>query len=182
MKMEQSLSKNQMEDGTHMLNKTKYSQFSKMEWLDGLVSKNRNGPGRNEVSDFYYKVLLEIREAQFSGTILDELYIKAGLFSGSATPEEGYYLANIHYDIYSDFENVESIENRIIYFLEASDEETLKKKFDLKNNLIHDLRFLLEKKYDILDPTIKDNFDFIKKYADKTELVILKNVLSILLK
>lgn len=143
-----------------------------MKWLDEELERNEKSPGRNPRSDFYYKTLLEIRTAQRNGTITDELYSKLNSRFSVVPPEEGYYLANIHYECFSDYETLEIIENRMIEYLDVSDLDVLKNNQPFRNLFLNDLRVLMIQRKDIHD-CLKDD-TFYKKYGSELELEIVK--------
>ena len=147
--------------------KSKFSLFSSMEWLDQLIEQNKKSPGRNICSDYYYKTLLSIKKAQENGTITDELYSRFNHWFGIISPEEGYYNSNIHYDLWDGKESIESIENRIIHFLEKSDKTVLKNAEWFKWNFLIDLRCFMRKRYDIKDKADDDDEFFFNKYGNK---------------
>ncbi len=89
--------------------------FSKMEWLDEAIKRNEESDGRNKRSDFYYENLRIIREKQEKGIIPFEEYKKVGR---QQSIEYGYYMANIHYELFKyDEKNKDELEDRIIFFL-----------------------------------------------------------------
>lgn len=98
--------------------------FSKMEWLDEEILRNSKSEGRNTKSDFYYKNLSIIKEKQEKGVIPFDEYKKVG---GYDSIEYGFYIANIHYDLFIyDKTKKNDLEDRIIFFLQNANEELFK--------------------------------------------------------
>ena len=101
--------------------------FSKMSWLDEEIARNLASPGRNERSDRYYAVLQTIKDKQSKGEIpSDEDYLALGGIRKNRAHcqnvEYGYYTANIHYDLFHyDPSDKDSLEDRILYFIEHQD-------------------------------------------------------------
>jgi len=157
---------------------TKYSNFSEMKWLDEEIERNEKSPGRNKRSDFYYKTLLEIRTAQRNGTITDELYSKLNSRFVIVPPEEGYYLANIHYECFSDYETLEIIENRMIEYLATSDLDVLKNNQPFRNLFLNDLRVLMISRKNINE--YLDDEAFFKKFGSDIEQTIISKYSEIL--
>lgn len=138
-----------------------------MQWLDQLIEEHKKSPGRNICSDYYYKTLLSIKKAQENGTITDELYSKFNHWFGTITPEEGYYNSNIHYDLFENTEPIESIENRMIHFLEKSDKAVLKNVSWFKWNFLIELRTFMSKRHELSNEG--DDEFFFNKYGNKIE-------------
>ena len=97
--------------------------FSPMAWLDEEIARNQASPGRNERSDRYYAALQTIKDKQRRGEIpSDEDYLALGGIRKNRTHchniEYGYYMANIHYDLFHyDPSDKDSLEDRILYFI-----------------------------------------------------------------
>lgn len=100
-----------------------FKEFSKMEWLDDELENHKRSValyGKNEKSEAYYNALKEIHDAQNNGTISDDLYLKLCIkrkykkyFSCTTYC---YYLANIHYDCFYNYESIESIKIECFIF------------------------------------------------------------------
>ena len=100
--------------------------FSKMEWLDEEIERNSKSEGRNNKSDFYYKNLSEIREKQRKGIIPLDEYKNVGR---QESIEYGYYIANIHYELFKyNMDNKDILEDRIIFFLQNAHDEIFESK------------------------------------------------------
>jgi len=101
--------------------------FSKMDWLDEEIARSEASPGKNERSDKYYAALKAIKEKQNKGEIpSDEDYFAVGGIrknrSHCQNIEYGYYMANIHYDLFEyDLTEKDSLEDRILYFIEHAE-------------------------------------------------------------
>lgn len=112
--------------------------FSPMVWLDEEIARNQVSPGKNERSDRYYAVLQRIKDKQRRGEIpSDEDYLALGGIRKNRTHchniEYGYYMANIHYDLFRfDLSDKDSLEDRILYFIEHAElDENAKDNFFL---------------------------------------------------
>ena len=95
--------------------------FSKMEWLDEEIEKYRKSEEKNKKSNTYYKNLIDIREKQRNGIIPFDEYKNVGVLESI---EYGYYMANIHYELFKyNIENKDVLEDRIIFFLQNARDE-----------------------------------------------------------
>jgi len=157
---------------------TKYKLFSKMSWLDEEIKRNEISIGRNSNSDFYYSILLDIRNAQEDGTIEDDLYSRLSSWMANVPPEEGYYYSNIHYDLYEDSESTDSIEDRILHFLDVSDPIVLKNSSRFELNFIGDLRYFMSQRYNLINDG--DNDFFFNEYGNLKERKIYKRYKNII--
>ena len=146
---------------------SKFSLFSKMNWLDEKIKINQLSEGRNANSDLYYATLLAIKNAQNNGTITDELYTKLRSFYGNNSPEEGYYYANIHYDLFYENEIKEDIEERMIHFFKYADKMTLKNSTWFTLNFKQELRYFMSHRYGVNND--EEDEIFFTKYANKIE-------------
>lgn len=158
--------------------KTKFKQYSKMSWLNKAIEKNEKSPGRNESSDYYYKTLLEIKTSQEIGTISDELYTKLNSWKGKVSPEKGYYTSNIHYDLFSDDEEIEDIEKRILHFLATANKNVLRNSSLFKIEFISDFRYFMRHRYNIIFNG--DDEIFFEKYGNDLEKKIFNEYKAIL--
>lgn len=147
--------------------KSKYTQFSKMKWLDEEIERNKKSEGRNICSDSYYGILLTIRTAQENGTISDDLYSKVNSWFGRVAPEIGYYTANIHYDLFRNYESTEDIESRMLHFLDKADKTVLKNDSWFEINFKSELRYLMRQRYNIVNEG--DDKFFFEKYGNEVE-------------
>ncbi len=157
---------------------TKFKQYSKMNWLKEAIEKDEKSPDRNEFSDYYYKILLEIKTSQENGTITDELYAKLNSWKGIVSPERGYYTSNIHYDLFSDDEAVEDTEKRILHFFATADRKVLKNNSWFKSLFISDFRYFMSHRYNI---SFKgDDETFFEKYGNDLEKKIFNEYKAII--
>ncbi len=127
--------------------RTKFDLFSKMEWLDKEIERNRISEGRNPSSDYCHESLLKIKKAQKGGSITNDLYMSLCVSRGTGSSEQGYYYANIHYDVFEDYESPDEIEQRVIRFLDKTDRTILKKEDWFRLNFVYDLRKLIARRY-----------------------------------
>ena len=95
--------------------------FSDMTWLDEEIERNNKSEGRNKKSDFYYNNLIDIRDKQRKGIIPFVEYKNVGR---QESIEYGYYMANIHYELFEcDDTNKDVLEDRIIFFLQNAQDK-----------------------------------------------------------
>ena len=128
----------QEKEGIKMNKENIEKHFSPMAWLDEEIARNQASPGRNERSDTYYAALQTIKDKQSRGEIpSDEDYLVLGGIRKNRTHchniEYGYYMANIHYDLFHyDPSDKDSLEDRILYFIEHAElDENAKDNFFL---------------------------------------------------
>ena len=128
----------QEKEGIRMNKKNIEKHFSPMAWLDEEIARNQASPGRNERSDRYCAALQTIKDKQSRGEIpSDEDYLALGGIRKNRTHchniEYGYYMANIHYDLFHyDLSDKDSLEDRILYFIEHAElDENAKDNFFL---------------------------------------------------
>jgi len=182
--------------------------FSPMAWLDEEIARNLASPGRNERSDRYYAVLQTIKDKQSKGEIpSDEDYLALGGIRKNRTHcqnvEYGYYMANIHYDLFNfDPSDKDSLEDRILYFIEHQDlDKYAKDNFFL--NFPADFSYYLSHLYKIdisghdnngvLDKSREDKLsclydafcmrrlvDMIERYGTDKEKLILKRLFDMI--
>lgn len=98
--------------------------FSDMNWLEKETIRNDKSEGKNKKSNFYYENLKMIRDKQKQGIIPFEEYKKVGIVG---TIEYGYYIANIHYELFEcnkDYKNI--LEDRIIFFIQNAPDDIFK--------------------------------------------------------
>jgi len=112
--------------------------FSPMSWLDEEIARSQTSSGRNERSDRYDAALQTIKDKQRRGEIpSDEDYLALGGIRKNRAHcqniEYGYYMANIHYDLFHyDPSDKDSLEDRILYFIEHAElDENAKDNFFL---------------------------------------------------
>ena len=95
--------------------------FSEMKWLDELIKE------RNREYNFYYDNLIKIKNKQNIGIIpYDEYKVVGRRRRALSNVEYGYYMSNIHYDLYYLIDSDE-LEKRIIWFLDNACDETFEK-------------------------------------------------------
>lgn len=159
--------------------RTKFDLFSKMEWLDKEIKRNRISEGRNLHSDYYYESLLKIKKAQKDGSITDDLYMSLCAYHGTASSEQGYYYANIHYDVFEDYESPEEIEQRVIHFLDKADKTVLKEDW-FRLNFVYDLRELIARRYNEIPCglTIEKLFEGYANAAEREAFNVWKSITS----
>lgn len=157
---------------------TKFKQYSKMNWLNKEIERHENSSGRNEFSDYYYKILLEIKTSQEKGTISDELYAKLNSWKGIVSPERGYYMSNINYDLFSDVEAIEDTEKRILHFFAVANKNVLRNNSWFKSLFISDFRYFMRHRYNIIDTV--DDETFFEKYGNDLEKKIFNEYKAIL--
>ena len=120
--------------------------FSNMEWLDAEIKRNEAFEGRNEFSDLFYKTLESIRRKQQDGIVPYDEYKLIGKAKSLDTIDYGYYIANIHYELFNyDIADKDTLEDRIIFFLNNANKELFKDKNSwFRLNFINDFRKFLK--------------------------------------
>lgn len=162
-----------MPNNDKLNSKCMYSKFSKMEWLNREIERNAVSPGRNEYSDWYYSTLEKIRESQEDGTIDDMQYALLGAWSVKAAIAYGYYTANIHYDLYQPSTDIDELEDRIISFIDITDDDVLRDGSWFTLNFLTNFKsFLVLKGYKNLEDT--DLEEWIKEQGNEKEKLILQ--------
>ena len=128
----------QEKKGSEMNKENIEKHFSPMAWQDEEIARNQALPGRNERSDRYDAALQTIKDKQRRGEIpSDEDYLALGGIRKNRAHcqniEYGYYMANIHYDLFHyDPSDKDSLEDRILYFIEHAElDENAKDNFFL---------------------------------------------------
>lgn len=154
--------------------KTRFVQFSEMKWLDEEEI--------NEYNKVYMNALLNVRKAQQNGTITDDLYKTVCRYEEGVSVEKGYYIANLHYDLYKACEThsgYELLEKRILYFLNKCDKESLLR--DCCSLFKGDFRYLLIEKYNLHRDEIwdKTNSYIVDKFCNASEKNIWNKFLSL---
>ena len=175
--------------------------FSPMAWLDEEIARNQASPGRNETSDRYYAALKTIKDKQSRREIPNnEDYLALGGIRKNRTHchniEYGYYMANIHYDLFHyDPSDKDSLEDRILYFIgHAELDENAKDNFFLNfpanfsrylshiykvNKLSQNNEWILDKSREDKMSRLNDAFymrrlvDMIERYGNDKEKLIL---------
>ena len=128
----------QEKKGSEMNKENIEKHFSPMSWLDEEIARSQTSSGRNERSDRYDAALQTIKDKQRRGEIpSDEDYLALGGIRKNRAHcqniEYGYYMANIHYDLFHyDPSDKDSLEDRILYFIEHAElDENAKDNFFL---------------------------------------------------
>ena len=110
--------------------------FAPMEYLDAHLEEYRDGYP-NPRTQRYYETLKRIRELQSQGVVPPDELFKSLWLRGKAdaTVEYGYYTSNIHYYLFescSEFQKTEeykeSVNRRILLWLESADPKALLKR------------------------------------------------------
>lgn len=152
--------------------------YSQMTWLDEEIKRNKAAIWRTKYSDFYYNILKKIREKQNNNHIpIDEYKLVGNRRTKLQTIEYGYYMANIHYDLFiADINEKEALENRIIFFLDNAD-EMLFKDDESWFRLNFEYEFLSYLKSIHLLQDINSLNEYKEKYADYLEAKIIDKLL-----
>ncbi len=140
-----------------------------MDWLDKKVEKNAKSPGRNKSSDMYYETLLKIRDAQNNNVAVDDSLYR---LVGFGSVDYGYYTANISYDLFEGTDDKDSIEERIINFMETIDHSAVEKDGVFALNFMREFKFYLS---NFVYPNIKNiTPDWIKEFGSEKEKKIIQ--------
>ena len=157
--------------------------FSNMEWLDAEIKRNEAFEGRNEFSDLFYKTLESIRRKQQDGIVPYDEYKLIGKAKSLDTIDYGYYIANIHYELFNyDIADKDTLEDRIIFFLNNANKELFKDKNSwFRLNFINDFRKYLKEVYSIVE-SYNDLEYIIDEFCGPKEKEIYKILWTLFLK